>query len=186
MIAGRAVNVPSVDEINSKKSTYAQQLNKENFKKLSEFKTDKKGPDIFKEFQNFMEKNNDERNEKMKSFTGKLNEERRNRQEVQEDLAFAIARISPSASFELASGNLAGTSLDLVREYRDQAADYQNIFAKFQKDKTGSTTGAGMTFVVRTEGDNKPPEIDPAELPKFVFQPRELSKSLPQTPPQKE
>ena len=178
MIAGRAVNLPSIDEVNSKKSRYAQQLNKENFKKLSGFKTDKKGPDIFKEFQNFMEKNNDERDEKMKSFTEKLNVERRNRQEVQENLAFSIARISPSASFELASGNLAGTSLDLVREYRDQAANYQNVFAKFQKDKTGSTTGTGMTFVIRTEDNNKPPEINPAELPKFVFQPRGLSKSF--------
>ena len=178
MIAGRAVFVPSVDEINSQKSLYARQLNNEHFKKLGEFKTDKKGQDVFQEFQKFMEKTNDEREEKMKLFNEKVNNERQTRQAIQENLAFDISRISPSASFELASANLAGTSLDLIRSYRDQAGEYQKVFAKFQTDKTGGTTGSGMTFVIRNDGDNKPPEINPAELPKFVFETTQLGKSI--------
>ncbi|MCX6170110.1 MAG: ABC transporter permease [Ignavibacteriales bacterium] len=177
MIAGRAVNVPSVDEINSKKNIFAQQLGREYMNKMSKFTAPNNG-DVMKEFQKFMEKNNDERDEKTRAFTEKVNQERSNKQILQENLAFGISRISPSASFSLASASLAGTSLDLVRSYRDQAENYQKTFANFQKSKTGGTTGSGMIFTIRNEGDNKPPEIKPSELPQFEFKPEPLSKSL--------
>jgi ABC-type transport system involved in multi-copper enzyme maturation permease subunit len=176
-IAGRAVDVPSVDEINSKKNIFAQQLGREYMNKMSKFTAPQNG-DVMKEFQKFMEKNNDERDEKTRAFTEKVNQERINKQVLQENLAFGISRISPSASFSLASASLAGTSLDLVRDYRDQAMNYQTVFANFQKNKTGGTTGSGMIFTIRNEGDNKPPEINPSELPKFEFKPESLSDSL--------
>ena len=177
MIAGRAVDVPSVDEINSKKNQYAQQISREFMNKMSNFKASPSA-DIMKEFQKFMEKNNTERDDKMKALTEKLNQERRNKQDVQENLAFTLSRISPSASYSFVTAELAGTSLNLVRNYREQAENYQKTFAKFQTDKTGGTTGGGMTFVIRTEGDNKPPEIKPSELPKFEFTQPRLSGSL--------
>lgn len=40
------------------------------------------------------------------------------------------------------------------------------------------TTGGGMMFVIRTDGDKKPPEINPAELPKFEFKPASFAASF--------
>ncbi len=177
MIAGRAVNVPSIDEVNSKKNKFSMQLNREHFKSISQFRSDSK-ENIIQEFQNFMEQKNEERDEKMRTYAEKVNKERSNMQDVQENVAFMLSRISPSACFALSASNISGTSLNLVKEYREQSENYQKSFAKFQKEKTGSTTGGGMMFVIRNEGDNKPPEINPAELPKFNFNPPSLTKTL--------
>ena len=49
------------------------------------------------EFQKFMGQIAEEREKKMDEFASRLNEERANRQAVQEEVAFAIARVSPSA-----------------------------------------------------------------------------------------
>ncbi|HOI28577.1 MAG TPA: ABC transporter permease subunit [Melioribacteraceae bacterium] len=177
LIAGRAVDVPSVDQLNTKKSQFAAQLNREHFNSLNNFKpssTDK----VFEEFQKFMEKSNTSRDEKMQLFNEKLNRERINRQEIQKNLALNISRISPGACFSLASASLAGTSLDLIKNYRDQANSYQKKFAEFQKEKTGMTTGGGMMFVIRNDNDEKPPEINPSELPKFNFVPASLNESI--------
>jgi ABC-type transport system involved in multi-copper enzyme maturation permease subunit len=177
LIAGRFVDVPSVDEVNSKKNSYAKQVSNEFMNKMSGFKADP-GADVMKEFQKFMGKTNDERDQQMRAFTEKVNRERWNKQDIQEKLAFAISRISPSASFSFAASNFAGTSLNLVNEYREQAENYQKAFAKFQIDKSGGTTGIGMTIILRNDGNNKPPEINPAELPKFEFAPQQLSSSF--------
>ena len=178
LIAGRAVNVPLIDELNTKKNQFSMQLNREHFNSLSGFKPANKD-NFMQEFQQFMEKNNQAREEKTKSFNEKLNRERINRQEVQHAVALNLARISPSASFSLAASSFAGTSLNLVSNYREQADNYQKQFAKFQQEKTGMTSGGGgMMFVIRTDGDKKPPEINPAELPKFEFKPASFSASL--------
>lgn len=180
LIAGRAVNIPSIDEINTKKNQFTMQLNREHFNSLSNFHSTSKG-NIFSEFQNFMERKNEERDEKMRSFTEKINRERINKQEIQEKLALNISRISPSACFSLAASIFAGTSLDLVSNYRDQADNYQKEFAKFQKEKTGMTTGGGMMFTINTGNGQKPPEINPAELPKFIFKTASFTKSFSET-----
>jgi ABC-type transport system involved in multi-copper enzyme maturation permease subunit len=177
IIAGRIIDVPSVDEVNSKKNTYAKQVSNEFMNKMSSFRSEP-GADVMKEFQNFMGKTNDERDDQMRIFTEKVNRERWNKQDVQEKLAYAISRISPSASFSFAASNFAGTSLDLVRDYREQAENYQKAFAKFQIAKSGGTTGTGMNFIIRSGDNNKPPEINPVELPKYEFVPQQLSGSF--------
>ena len=182
MIAGRAVEVPSVDEINSRKNSFSKQTSKEFLNQLGNFKVSgnkvESGTNTMVEFQKYMEKISDEREEKTRTFNEKLNLERRNKQDIQEDLTFAISRVSPSACFSFAISNFAGTSLGLLRNYRNQAENYQMVFAKFQKDKTGGTTGGAMTFIVRNGGDDKPPEVKPSELPKYQFQPESLAKSF--------
>ncbi|MFH1195667.1 MAG: ABC transporter permease [bacterium] len=176
LIAGRAVDVPSVDEINTKKNKYSQQLSKEHFGKLNGFKAPQ-GGDMMAEFTKYMEKINKERDEKMRSFAGKLNTERRNRQDIQKNLAFALSRISPSASYSFIASSMAGSSLLLEKDYRDQADNYQKSFAKFQEEKTGMATGGGMMIYI-SNGDEKPPEINPNEIPKFDFKPAPAIQSL--------
>jgi len=167
ILAGRFVDVPSLDEINSKKNQYSRQLNEEHFNKLSEFRSEP-GSDVFGEFQKFMEKLNEERDGKMNEFSEKLNEERRNKENVRQDLGLGISRVSPSSVLSLALSSLAGTSMKLIRDYHTQAKNYQKIFADFQKEKTGATSGSGMMFIVRNDG-NDVKKINPDELPKFVF-----------------
>jgi hypothetical protein len=117
-----------------------------------------------------MQKNADERDKKMREFSGRLNEERRNRQLAQERLAFALARISPTAAFSLAATNLAGTSIKLKEHFVNEATAYQQAYASFMKEKTGMNLGGGfiMMRVVEGEEQEKKP-IDPHELPAFVY-----------------
>ena len=169
LIAGDAVEVPSLDEIMSKKAQYSKQLSETVMRRMSEFKPENQ-ENMMQEFNEHMEKVNGEREEKMNAFAEKLNSERENKQRDQQNLALNIARLSPSTSFSLAASNLAGTSLKMQRNFLDQADEYQNVYANFQKEKTGGTTGGGFTFVIRKDGAEKS-EIDPTELPNFEYQP---------------
>ena len=182
LFAGRAVDVPSVDEIASQKNRFNSQLWEEDRKKMGMFKptASNSQPDkIMQEFNTFMQNIADERDKKMEEFGGRLNEERTNRQRVQERFAFGLARVSPAATFSLAVTSLAGTSLPLKDQFRQSANAYQQQYAKFMKEKTGMLTG-GRMMVFRSESDNgqKPKPIDPNEMPAFTYTPAGLSDVL--------
>jgi len=177
ILAGRAVDVPSVDEVNSKKAKYNSQVYEDQFKKMAAFKTNVQGQAAFQEFQKFMGELQDESAQKMKEFTQKINEERSNRQAVQQNLAFNISRISPSACFSLAATNIAGTSLGLINDFMEQATAYQDVFKKFQEAKTGAAGGGGIVIITRSN-DEKEKNIDPKELPQFKYNPPDFGKAL--------
>ncbi len=122
----------------------------------------------------FLQSQSEERNRKLDALDARLQEERRNRQAVQERLAFALARLSPAAAFSLAALDLAGTSLTLPQGYLDQARAYQQVFAAFQKEKTGgrSSSGIRVAIAVRGEGEEaRDQPIDVSELPVFEYRP---------------
>ncbi len=173
LIAGSMTEVPSVDEINSKKNAYSKELQEDFMNSLNSFKPSGEG-DMMEEFNKHMEDVNMEREEKMSVFGGQLDEERQNRLNRQADLALAISRISPASSFSLAASNLAGTSLDLGRSYLEQAKNYQKIYGDFQREKSGGSSGGGMILMMINGGD-EPPSIDPSELPVFNFEPPRLA-----------
>ncbi len=175
LIAGRTVDVPSVDEIASQKNRFSSQLWEEDRKTMGTFKptASNSQPDkIMQEFNSFMQNIGDEREKKMSEFSGRLNEERANRQRIQERFAFGLARVSPAASFSLAVTSLAGTSLSLKDHFRQEAVAYQQQYAKFMKEKTGAVTG-GRMMVFKSETDNgqKPKPIDANEMPSFTYTP---------------
>jgi hypothetical protein len=123
------------------------------------------------QFNKFMQELADKRDEKMREFAARVNEERENRQRVQRSVALGISRLSPSAAFSLAASSLAGTSLGLERSYKDAAAAYQREYAAFMKAKTGMLVG-GRVMMFRTTSDGeeqKPKPINPRELPAFTF-----------------
>ncbi len=185
LIAGRAVDVPSVDEINAKKFRYSEQLFAEDRQKMGGF-TPAKTWDMQKmvqEFQKFMGAIADERQKKLDEFSSRLDEERMNAQSVQAAVALGIARISPAASFLLAASNLAGTSVSIKERYLAAARGYQQTFSKFILDKTGINPGGGMVFRVRTDETEKPKPIDTHELPVFVSPPAVLADVLPPATP---
>ncbi len=178
LLAGRAVDVPSVDEIASQKNRLSAQLWKEDRERMASFKPSQNSdPEaIMREFNKFMQTNADEREKKMNDLAQRLNEDRRNRQAQQEKVAFGLARISPAAAFSLAAANLSGTSLALKQHFLDAATNYQQSFAKFMQEKTGMNL-SGFVFRMRRVTDEEEPQeksIDPNDLPVFEYEPVKL------------
>ena len=128
------------------------------------------------DFQQMMQDLNNDRDKRMRELGGRLAEQRRNEQTVQEKLAFSLARFSPSAAFSLAAMNLAGTSIGMKQHFLDTASAYQQSYAAFMSEKTGGTLkGGGMVMIFRREGDDvTPTPIDPQEIPVFEYQPPSL------------
>lgn len=180
LIAGRAVDVPSVDEIGSQKARFMSQLWTEDRAAMSSWKPTATEPDkMMKEFQKFTQDQGDAREKKMQEFSARLNEDRENRQAVQERLAFGVARLSPTATFSLAATRLAGTALSLKGNYRTAAQGYQQDYAKFILAKTGMNPGGMFVFKISTDSDEKPKPIDPHELPVFQYVPAALGDVFP-------
>lgn len=182
LLAGRAVDVPSVDEVGARKASYASQLWKDFRHGMSSFDPPETEDIelVMNAFNKFMDSLTAIRDEKMNLYTAQLNEERHNRQQMQQAVAFNLARLSPAAALTLATGELAGTSLRLKNRYYDQAMAYQKIYAAFLKEKTGMNVGGRMmVFKVSINGEEEEEEpIDPTELPAFVYEPPSVSNSV--------
>ena len=176
LLAGRAVDVPSVDSIAAQKSAYSMQLREEFVERLSNFKMPEGNMEAsMAAFNSFMDSIGTLREEKMKALTDRLQEDRSNRQKVQERLAFNLARLSPATSLTLATTELAGTSLALMNDFKSQAYDYQTSYQNFIADKTGISPHGGfkMRRISETDGEPTQPEyIDPSEMPHFEFHKR--------------
>src|ERR1041384_4373599 len=182
ILAGRAVDVPSVDEVASQKSRYSAQLWNDDRKKLAAYQPSQAGSDpqtVMQQLNKFMQDIADARDKKMQEFGGQLNEERENRRRIQQRIALGLARLSPAAAFSLAATTLAGTSLELEHRYQDAASEYQKSFAQFMMQKTGMVTG-GRMMVMRSvvEDGKKPGPINPNELPKFTYRPAGLGEGF--------
>jgi len=181
LLAGRYVDVPSVDQIASQKSRLRAQLWEDHRKNIGSFKASETGdPEkMMNEFNRFMEEQADARDMKMREFADRLNEDRFNAQQEQQKLAFNIARISPATSLTLATAALAETSLALKNHYHEEAAAYQEVYGNFMKEKTGINPGGRMMIIKsRMDEDEEPERINPQELPKFVYRPIGLAASI--------
>ena len=170
-VAGRAVDVPSVDQIDFQKSSYLSQLWDEDMKKMDEFRRSPAGQaDTHEErrrlWRTFMSQLANDRTDKLDAFALRLNEDRRNRDLSRQRIALGIARISPTAVFTLAATDLAGTSLDLKNRFDTAARTYREAYTRFMTEKTGSSlSGWWMSATEETSE-----EIDPYELPAFEYE----------------
>ncbi len=184
LLSGRAVEVPSIDEIGTQKASFASQQWAESRAKMGSFKPENPiDEDNIEEmmdgFNRYMGELADEREEKLAEFNNRLNEQRRNRQAVQQAVAFNIARVSPTASLALATATLAETSLDLQRHYQQETMAYQVGYGAFMKEKTGVNHGGRMVVVksMSEEGETPKP-VDVNELPSFEYRAISLAQSL--------
>jgi ABC-type transport system involved in multi-copper enzyme maturation permease subunit len=175
LLAGRAVDVPSVDEIGAATARFTQQQWAEDRARMSQFQGTGDPEKAIAQFQKFMGDIAENRQKRIDELSARLHEERANKQAVQEALAFGIARVSPAAAFSLAATTLAGTSLELKERYRAAALEYQESYAKFVLGKTGVNLGGGMVFRMVTGDGEKPKPIDPQELPPFIYRPTTLT-----------
>jgi ABC-type transport system involved in multi-copper enzyme maturation permease subunit len=178
LFAGRAVDVPSVDAVAAQKATFSAQLWSDDRAAMAGFHPSKQGDmqAMMQEFQQMMQKAADTRDQKMREFGSRLNEERRNRQDIQETVAFGLARISPAACFSLASTRLAGTSLELKQHFVAATEQYQRSYGEFMVAKTGMNPGGGMLIMRVVQDDaQKPKPINTAEIPVFTYRSMRLA-----------
>jgi hypothetical protein len=178
LFAGRAVDVPSVDAVAAQKAKFSAQLWTEDRSAMAGFHPTKQGDmqAMMQEFQQMMQKAADARDRKMKEFASRLNEERRNRQDTQEAVAFGLARISPAACFSFAASRLAGTSLELKQHFVTATEQYQRSFGEFMVSKTGMNPGGGMMIMRVVQDDTQQPKpINTAEIPVFTYRAMRLA-----------
>jgi hypothetical protein len=133
LTAGRAVEVPSVDEVASQKSRYSGQLRDEYFAGLANMAIDMEGGegDPIQKLNAYMDSLTGVRQAKMDELSARLNEQRHNAQEVQGKLALSLARVSPTASLTMAISQLAGTSLALNDRFYQESLEYSQKFGGF-------------------------------------------------------
>ncbi|MCP4664254.1 MAG: ABC transporter permease subunit [bacterium] len=180
VLAARSIEVPSVDGILSQRGRLQAQLWEEDRAEIDRFFREHLASDHSDDgevggevarFNKLFQELSEARTEKVEALAARLDEERLNRQLLQERLAFGLARISPAAAFSIAALQLAGTALELPRHYLDQARAYQRVFERFQKEKTGGRSSGGVMMVMRVAGqDDEEVAIDPHELPAFDYQ----------------
>jgi ABC-type transport system involved in multi-copper enzyme maturation permease subunit len=189
LIAGNLVDVPSMDDIYFQRTQLERQNSIEMNKRLNDLfeelnqdmaQSGDYSPEAIEKRQTrvdeFIEKIRDENNRKVEDLTGRLHEERRNKQIKQEKLAFGISRISPTALFTLVSSTLCNTSLELKNHFHQRASAYSKSFAEFIRGKTGRSIGNIKSIIsIGDEPKKKSQPINPGEIPEFVYQSPELS-----------
>ncbi len=184
LLAGRAIDVPSVDQVASEKGTYARELWKSFRSDMAGFDTqgEEDTEQIMTSLNRYMDSLTNIRDGELDKLAGRLNEERYNKQQEQQALAFSLARVSPAASLTLAVSRLAATSLDLKSRFKQAAMDYQRTYGAFMKEKTGMNVGGRL--MIYTTGDDEDAEpIDPTEMPDFEFRQPALAESIRQALP---
>ncbi len=203
LFAGRAIEVPSIDEISYQKRQLQMQLIREDMKALAKalggdsdgdnisfsFSSEDDDPEeaqrkMQEQMEKFQKTQNelaDAREEKMSELSEKLNTERYNRQRIQQEWAFGLSRISPASAFTLAITNLAGTSLESEDHFMEAVNTYQQTFRNFQEEKAGMSGGGGFMIVMRTDDEDQPePEpIKISEVPAFDYEAPQLSSAIP-------
>jgi len=173
LVAGRAVDVPSIDQISYEKNRYNAQLWAEDREKMNTYwrenppSQDAPREEVMLKFRSFMTELSDAREANARELAGRLNEDRLNREQVQQRIALSIARLSPASVFSLASSDLAGTSLDLKQRYLEAANAYQQMYEAFIREKTGSS--GGFMIMIGGQSEKEPDPIDPMELPAFEY-----------------
>ena len=180
LLAGRAVEVPSVDSISAQKSAYSHQLREEFIDNLGSYQMPQGGnmEEGMAAFHSFMDSISGIREDKMKELNDRLYEDRSNRQEIQEGVAFNLARVSPATSLTLATTELAGTSLTLKNDFKSQAYEYQDTYMNFIEEKTGVNPRGGMIMRIMDDDAGQPDYIDPTEMPQFEYRTASLGESL--------
>lgn len=185
LISGRAVDVPSIDQINYEKDRYRSQLWEEDREKMNDWmqnnQPDPENSDMQawqENFRTFMSELSDARSEKTQEFGGRLNEDRRNREAVQQRVALGISRVSPTSVFSLASTDLAGTSLELKQRFIEASVAYQDTYAQFMREKTGESGGGFRIMIGGSQQEEEPDPIDPYELPVFEYQQPSSSEAI--------
>jgi ABC-type transport system involved in multi-copper enzyme maturation permease subunit len=181
MLAGRAMPVPTVDEIESRLASYSTQArieffndmtkrSRERFRSMADMKPEERQPAIAA-FQQENETKRKEMEQSITDYSARVYEDYYNQKARQELLAFSLAKISPASQFQLATMKLGGTDVGMKKRFEDAMKEYKAQYTNYVQQKGGSgmtirmSTGRGST----TGSMAGPPQqkIDVSEMPKF-------------------
>lgn len=176
LLAGKVIDMPTLDEIAVQEDRLSLQLNNEFKKKMIAFKPLHKDDEDLasQELFQLIYKLLNERSASVEKLSERLDEDRENKQQLQARLGFSLSRISPAASLTLALSSLAGTDYRLMNNYREQAELYRQGYVAFLKHKIDSIA----TEVAAKGISEEPKHIDPTELPVFQYSPPSLQQAI--------
>jgi len=185
LLASRIATVPNLDQVETQKRKFTTDRWQRNMQAMQQWfrmysMTDTSLITRFGVFQDSMMKATEkERSE----FFGRLNEDWRNKKDWQEKWAFGLSRLSPSAVFQIAAMNLAGTDVEMKFRYLQEVDRYQDTYAKFIQEKTGSMAEYMRVVIRRYSSDQSQQEekqkpLNPADIPEFVEQQRPLGDTV--------
>lgn len=171
LVASQVVKVPNVDAVDAHKRKFLNQQFTDRQQKMQQFMQsatfDEGFSNRFNAFNDSISKLYDKERE---LFFNRLNEDWRNKKVWQEQWAFGLSRISPTAIFQIASSNLAGTDVALKQRYMETLNKYQERYGEFMTKK--GVAASGMRVIMRFSGqqtqDERPKPINVSELPQFV------------------
>jgi ABC-type transport system involved in multi-copper enzyme maturation permease subunit len=182
MLAGQAMPVPTVDEIESRITSNSTQIRNEFFSDLTKRSRERfrsaqdMKPEDRQQLMASWQKENDEKrkamDQKVAENSARIYEDYYNQKNRQELLAFSLAKLSPASQFQLATMKLCGTDVGLKKRYEDAMREYSTKYSIFSQQKnTGfnirmTTQGRGSTSTSMTG----PPQtkVDLSEVPKFT------------------
>lgn len=181
LVAGRSVDVPSVDQIDYEKGKYAAQLWNERMAVMRKWALANYSDDHRSMMESMRAVSTEQQalfDEKMNIFVEQLNEQRANKSDLRTRVALSLARVSPTASFSLAAADLAYTSTELRSDYLNAANAYQREYAAFMRSKNADFGGDRFRRHGSSADQKEPDPIDTRELPIFTYQQPPLSEAI--------
>jgi len=163
IVAGQAVPVPTVAEIEAQQDAYSKDKYEQHRRAMEarfrERQTLMSGMSKEERDQyesdhmwSWMEENDAAQKQITKDIEAqgvKLQEDLRNQKALQEKLAFALSRFSPASAYQLAAMSIAGTDISLKSRYEDGLRSYRTILNAFTEKKqkeTGDVGGIRITM----------------------------------------
>jgi ABC-2 type transport system permease protein len=188
-VASQTLPVPTVAEIEAEQDAYAKDRWKQHgveFEQrlrerqaatasMSKEERDKSDSD---HLWAWMEEDDAKRKEVQRSIDDygvRLQEDLRNRERKQEQLAFTLSRFSPASAYELALLEIAGTNISLKANYEDAMRSYRSVFNAYtdrKQKESGDIGGVRVTMDSRTGLTITTPReqgsLDLTDMPRFV------------------
>lgn len=186
VLAAQIIDAPNLDAVESQKRKFsADQMQRrmqsmQNYFSSRSMSADTGFVSAFGAYQDSLSKAYEK--ERLEFF-GRLNEDLRNKKDWQSRWAFGLSRVSPTAIFQIAAMNLAGTDVEMKYRYQQELNRYQDTYSKFMTSKVGSTADM-MRVVIRrystnqSEAEEKPKPLNPVEIPDFIDQQRDLGSTV--------
>lgn len=181
MLAGQAIPVPTVDEIESRVTSFATQTrtefftgmarrSRERFQSAKDMKPEDR-QQVFSAFMKETEELRKEMDKKIAANSARVYEDYYNQKNRQELLAFSLAKISPASQFQLVTMKLSGTDVALKKRYEDVMKEYKAQYSNFSQQKGGMfgiriSSGRGSTSGSVMGPEEK--KVDISEAPKFT------------------
>lgn len=185
LLAAQIATVPSLDAVESQKRKFSADQMQRRMQAMQQWFSTNVAPNDtsfatrFGAYQDSVGKASEQ---ERVNFYGRLNEDWRNKKDWQEKWAFGISRVSPTAVFQIAAMNLAGTDVEMKYRYLQELVRYQDSYAKFMQTKTGSMADYFRVVIRRFSSsqaeEEKQKALNASEIPEFSEQPRTLGSTI--------